>query len=140
MAAISQMGAQGFEGSLKGALVVCLLPTRTDTRWWQDYVKRGHVCVLRGRLKFGEAKNAAPFPSAIVIFGKYFSHEKEKEKRDEIRKSFVYGKLACLTDTERPTTATGIPAADGCPAGHDHRRAQLRPERDDLRRRAQRRG
>jgi phage N-6-adenine-methyltransferase len=64
---------KAFEESLRGALVVCLLPARTDTRWWQDYARRGHVCFLRGRLKFGQAKNAAPFPSAIVTFGRYFS-------------------------------------------------------------------
>ena len=64
---------KAFEESLKGALVVCLLPARTDTRWWQDYAKRGHVHFLRGRLKFGDATAAAPFPSAIVTFGRYFN-------------------------------------------------------------------
>ena len=64
---------KAFEESLRGALVVCLLPARTDTRWWQDFAKRGHVHFLRGRLKFGLARNAAPFPSAIVTFGRYFS-------------------------------------------------------------------
>jgi phage N-6-adenine-methyltransferase len=64
---------KAFEESLHGALVVCLLPARTDTRWWQDYAKRGHVRFLKGRLKFGDAKNAAPFPSAIVTFGRYFN-------------------------------------------------------------------
>jgi site-specific DNA-methyltransferase (adenine-specific) len=64
---------KAYEESLKGALVVCLLPARTDTRWWQDYARRGQVWFLRGRLKFGKAKNSAPFPSAIVIFGRYFS-------------------------------------------------------------------
>jgi phage N-6-adenine-methyltransferase len=63
---------RAFEESVRGALVVCLLPARTDTRWWQDYAKRAHVHFLRGRLKFGDAKNAAPFPSAIVTFGRYF--------------------------------------------------------------------
>jgi site-specific DNA-methyltransferase (adenine-specific) len=64
---------KAYEESLKGALVVCLLPARTDTHWWQDYARRGQVWFLRGRLKFGQARNSAPFPSAIVIFGKYFS-------------------------------------------------------------------
>jgi len=64
---------KAFESSQGGALVVCLLPARTDTRWWQDYARRGHVWFLRGRLKFGNARNAAPFPSAIVTFGRYFS-------------------------------------------------------------------
>lgn len=64
---------KSFEESLRGALVVCLLPARTDTHWWQDYARRGHIHFLRGRLKFGDAVNAAPFPSAIVTFGRYFN-------------------------------------------------------------------
>jgi site-specific DNA-methyltransferase (adenine-specific) len=56
-----------------GVLVVCLLPARVDTRWWHEYAKKGHVYFLRGRLKFGAAANSAPFPSAIVTFGKFFS-------------------------------------------------------------------
>ena len=64
---------KAYEESLKGTLVVCLLPARTDTSWWQDYAKRGHIHFLRGRLRFGDAKNTAPFPSAIVTFGRYFS-------------------------------------------------------------------
>ena len=50
-------------------LVVGLLPSRTDTAWWHDYVE-GHadVLFLRGRLKFGDGKNSAPFPSAIVLW------------------------------------------------------------------------
>lgn len=52
-----------------GAKVVCLLPARTDTAWWHDYVlPYGKVDFLRGRLKFGGHKNSAPFPSAVVIF------------------------------------------------------------------------
>jgi len=59
---------KAFEESQKGALVVCLLPSRTDTRWWHDYVVRGQVLFIRGRLKFGGAKTSAPFPSALVVF------------------------------------------------------------------------
>ena len=52
-----------------GYKVVCLLPARTDTAWWHDYViPYGKIEFLRGRLKFGGHKNSAPFPSAIVIF------------------------------------------------------------------------
>lgn len=53
-----------------GGFVVCLLPARTDTRWWHDYVVGGgaNICFLKGRLKFGGQKNSAPFPSAVVIF------------------------------------------------------------------------
>ena len=49
--------------------VVCLLPARTDTRWFHEYCTFGEVEFIRGRLKFGGSKNSAPFPSMIVIFG-----------------------------------------------------------------------
>ena len=54
--------------SQRGALVVCLVPARTDTAWWHDYSMKGKVRFIRGRLKFGGSKNSAPFPSAVVIF------------------------------------------------------------------------
>lgn len=50
-----------------GTTVVCLLPVRTDTAWWKNYVRRGSVIYLRGRLSFVGGHNA-PFASAIVIF------------------------------------------------------------------------
>lgn len=52
-------------------LVVALLPSRTDTAWWHDYVmKADEIRFIRGRLRFGGAKNSAPFPSAIIVWGK----------------------------------------------------------------------
>jgi len=51
-----------------GTTVVCLVPARTDTRWWQDWCMQGEIFFLRGRLKFGGAKQSAPFPSAVVVF------------------------------------------------------------------------
>ena len=59
---------KAYESSLEGATVVCLVPARTDTRWWHDYAMKGEVEFIKGRLKFGDAKNSAPFPSAVVIF------------------------------------------------------------------------
>ena len=53
------------------ATVVMLLPARTDTRWFHDYIyKKPNVEVrfIKGRLKFGNSKNSAPFPSMIVVF------------------------------------------------------------------------
>ena len=50
-----------------GATVVCLVPARTDTNWWHEYVIQHEVRFVRGRLKFGDAKNSAPFPSAVVV-------------------------------------------------------------------------
>jgi phage N-6-adenine-methyltransferase len=51
-----------------GCTVVCLVPARTDTAWWHDFAMKGEIRFIRGRLKFGGAKNSAPFPSAVVIF------------------------------------------------------------------------
>jgi hypothetical protein len=45
-----------------------LIPSRTDTKYWHDFVMKGEVRFIKGRLKFGDAKANAPFPSAVVIF------------------------------------------------------------------------
>ena len=59
---------KAYETSLAGSTVVCLLPARTDTRWWHDYVMRGEIRLMRGRLTFEGGQHPAPFPSAIVVF------------------------------------------------------------------------
>ena len=54
-------------------IVVMLLPARTDTRWFHNYIyKKDRVKIefIKGRLKFGNSKNSAPFPSMIVTFEK----------------------------------------------------------------------
>jgi site-specific DNA-methyltransferase (adenine-specific) len=53
-------------------LAVYLIPARTDTRWFHEIClpHAKEIRFLRGRLKFGDAKNCAPFPSMIVIFKK----------------------------------------------------------------------
>ncbi len=57
------------ESQKPGTTVVCLLPSRTDTKYWHEYVmKAWEIRLVKGRLKFGDSKNAAPFPSAIVVF------------------------------------------------------------------------
>jgi len=50
--------------------VVCLIPARTDTRWWQQVVmpRAALIRFVPGRLRFGSAITPAPFPSAVVIF------------------------------------------------------------------------
>jgi phage N-6-adenine-methyltransferase len=57
------------ESARRGATVVCLIPARTDTTWWHDFVMPyGEVRFIRGRLRFGNNGNSAPFPSAVVVF------------------------------------------------------------------------
>jgi hypothetical protein len=57
-------------------IAVFLLPARTDTRWFHRYVlpKATEIRFLPGRLKFGDAKNCAPFPSLIAIFDNVKNH------------------------------------------------------------------
>ena len=56
-------------GGTGAELVVALLPSRTDTAWWHDFVmKANEIRFIRGRLKFGGAKHGAPFPSCIVVW------------------------------------------------------------------------
>ena len=65
-----------YESGLEaGTVVVCLLPARTDTRWWHEYVipHAKNIEFIRGRLKFS-GKAPAPFPSALVVFGQANSH------------------------------------------------------------------
>jgi phage N-6-adenine-methyltransferase len=65
---IGEWVKKAFDAAEKGATVVCLLPARTDTKWWQAYCTHGEISFIPGRLKFGDSKNSAPFPSALVVF------------------------------------------------------------------------
>jgi phage N-6-adenine-methyltransferase len=65
---IGKWMAKAYTASAYGATVVCLVPARTDTKWWHDYAMKGQIEFIKGRLKFGNSKNSAPFPSAIVVF------------------------------------------------------------------------
>lgn len=62
-------------------IVVLLIPSRTDTRYFHDFIyQRSEIRFIKGRLKFGESKNSAPFPSMIVIFrGAYCGARMEGE-------------------------------------------------------------
>ena len=56
----------------RSATVVCLVPARTDTKWWHEHIVSAAsvILFLRGRVRFEGAPASAPFPSAIVVFGK----------------------------------------------------------------------
>lgn len=62
--------AKAHEAAAAGALVVALVPARTDTGWWWDYCRFHEVRFLRGRVRFEGGRSGAPFPSAVVIFGR----------------------------------------------------------------------
>lgn len=44
---------KAYVSSQNGATVVCLLPSRTDTKWWHEYCMKGEIRLVKGRLKFG---------------------------------------------------------------------------------------
>jgi phage N-6-adenine-methyltransferase len=67
---IGRWVAKAHEAALAGATVVCLVPARPDTGWWHEHCRFAEIRFLRGRLRFGGGENAAPFPSAVVIFGR----------------------------------------------------------------------
>lgn len=57
------------ESRKPNTLVVMLIPARTDTRYFHDFIYgKAEIRFIRGRLKFGNLKTAAPFPSMVVIF------------------------------------------------------------------------
>ena len=68
------------ESTKRNTIVVLLIPSRTDTRYFHDYIlHRSEIRFLKGRLRFGESINSAPFPSMVVIFrsGGYDENERQ---------------------------------------------------------------
>ncbi|MHB9293729.1 hypothetical protein Holit_02859 [Hollandina sp. SP2] len=73
---IIQWVKKAYESSLEGAVVVALLPARTDTAWFWEYVyHKARIEFIRGRLKFGDSTGAAPFPSMIAVWDRSPSRE-----------------------------------------------------------------
>jgi len=73
---IDRFMKKAHEESQKGAVVVCLVPCATDTRWWHNYVmKAQEIRFIKGRVKFigydeqgQKIKNSPTFSSCVVIF------------------------------------------------------------------------
>jgi site-specific DNA-methyltransferase (adenine-specific) len=61
---------KGLNESRKGKVIVFLVPARTDTRWFHNFVlpNATEIRFIKGRLKFPPSKNPAPFPSMVIIF------------------------------------------------------------------------
>lgn len=71
---ISKWVEKAYNSSLSGCTVVCLLPCRTDTKWWHNYVmKSSEIRLMNRRLSFVGSTNKAPFPTAIVVFDPLFN-------------------------------------------------------------------
>jgi phage N-6-adenine-methyltransferase len=73
---IDRWMGKAYNESRVGANVVCLVHARTDTRWFHDWaLKADEIWFIKGRLKFGDGKQSAPFPSCVVIFRALFNTE-----------------------------------------------------------------
>ena len=59
-----------LERACEAQIAVFLIPARTDTRWFHEIVlpSAKEIRFIKGRLKFGDSENSAPFPSMIVVF------------------------------------------------------------------------
>jgi len=66
---IGEWAKKCFEASLAGATVVLLVHARTDTRYFHNWIYgKAELRFVRGRLKFGDSKQSAPFPSLVAIY------------------------------------------------------------------------
>jgi transcriptional regulator with XRE-family HTH domain len=67
---ISDWVRKCYDEAEGGCVVVALIPARPDSNYWHDYVAGpADVFMMRGRLKFGDGANSAPFPSCVVVWG-----------------------------------------------------------------------
>lgn len=60
------------EAQEHGSTVFCLVPGRTDTKWFHDAARFGKLILMKGRLSFlqdGEQQGSPAFPSVLIIFG-----------------------------------------------------------------------
>lgn len=62
---------KAYEERNNAEVIVMLLPVRTDTKAFHDYIyHKAELRFIRGRLRFGDSKQNAPFPSMVVVFRK----------------------------------------------------------------------
>lgn len=92
-------------------LAVFLIPARTDTKWFHDIVlpNAAEIRFVKGRLKFGDAKHGAPFPSMIVIF----RLQKESPMKTSKPQFFKLLRKACRP-AEQPKAGKSRPPSGGC--------------------------
>ena len=71
---------KAYFSALEGAVVVMLIPARTDTKYFHDYILgKAEIRFIKGRLRFGNSKKSAPFPSMVVVFRPDYLKERSEE-------------------------------------------------------------
>jgi hypothetical protein len=98
---------------------VFLVPARTDTRWFHDVVlpNAREIRFLRGRLKFGDAENSAPFPSMIVVFKERRRDGEERQascKLDAVRQGMAEERAAGVQEAHAAGDIAGATEGARC--------------------------
>lgn len=122
---------KAYDESLKSASqVVCLIPARPDTRVWHNTIFKNAkaICFIKGRLKFGDSKDSAPFPSALIIFGDDLNCEQIK-CLENIGKLVIKGGI--LMEQESFSIYSFSEALANLRVGHDIERNNLRLRLED---------
>ena len=88
---ISAWMRKAYESSRGSALVVCLIPARTDTNWWHRYAMRGEIRFFKGRLKFGSSQNSAPSLLLSLFSDRNLPARLQRLFKDMFTNSFSYG-------------------------------------------------
>ncbi len=75
---ISAWMKKAFESALSGALVVALVPNRSNAPWWHDYVMHAdEIRFIRKKVPFVGTKKGVPFfGSVIVVFRRKGTRQK----------------------------------------------------------------
>ena len=76
---------KAYTSAQGGATVVMLIPARTDTKWFHDFIYQQQgveIRFIKGRLRFGNSINSAPFPSMVVVF----NHPSPPSNRERMKK------------------------------------------------------
>lgn len=72
------------EATQNKTTIVLLIPVRTDTQYFHNYIyNKCEIIFIKGRLKFGNCKNAAPFPSMLCIYNGDGQYRIKKLKGDK---------------------------------------------------------
>jgi len=78
------------ESQRRKTVEVMLVPSRTDTRWWHDYImKAKEIWFVKARLRFDDQDGSAPFPSAVVVFEKTNGTVSPKTKAIDVHAKFL---------------------------------------------------
>lgn len=84
---------KGWDAAKRGSTCVYLVPCRTDTKVFHEWMIRGELFIIKGRVKFirrNKKLNSAPFPSVVVVFNKKSVERYERHGIDNVLNAYVF--------------------------------------------------